>query len=163
MNKPKILFVCSRNKWRSPTAEKIYWNHNKISVRSAGLSSKGNHQINEKDISWADLIIFMENWHKSKLIAQYRGTVRIPKTEVLNIPDEFKYMDDEMIEIMKPQIDFLIKKYFKIHSLTKKYLKNQIHRCFIKKLYKLRMMYMSIKSLNFYENVKRIDNNCCNG
>jgi predicted protein tyrosine phosphatase len=114
MNKPKILFVCSRNKWRSPTAEKIYQKNDKISVKSAGISTKGNRQINEKDILWANLIVFMENWHKSKLTAQYRGTVQIPKTEVLNIPDEYKYMDDELVEIMKPQIDFLLKKYFDI-------------------------------------------------
>lgn len=78
------------------------------------MSTKGNRQINEKDILWADLIVLMENWHKSKLMAQYRGIVQIPKTEVLNIPDEYKYMDDELIEIMKPQIDFLLKKYFDI-------------------------------------------------
>jgi predicted protein tyrosine phosphatase len=114
MNKPNILFVCSRNRWRSPTAEKIYSRHNEIFVRSAGLSTKGNRRVTEKDISWADLIIFMENWHKSKLKAQYRGTIDFPKMEVLNIPDDYRYMDDDLINLIKSQVDYLLKQYFDI-------------------------------------------------
>jgi predicted protein tyrosine phosphatase len=114
MNKRKILFVCSRNKWRSPTAERIYKHHPYISVRSGGVTTKGNHQINEKDIQWADLIIFMESWHRSKLMAQYRGTIKFPTTEILGIPDEYQYMDQELIEILKDQVDYLLKKHFNI-------------------------------------------------
>jgi predicted protein tyrosine phosphatase len=117
MNKPKILFVCSRNKWRSPTAEEIYKRHPQISVKSGGLSTKGNHQVNEKDIEWADLIIFMENGHRAKLMAQYRGSMKFPYTEVLNIPDEYQYMDDDLVEILKVQVDYLLKKHFGIEPL----------------------------------------------
>ena len=63
---------------------------------------------------WADLIVLMENGHKSKLIRQFRGTTPIPQTEVLNIPDAYGYMDDALIEKLKPQIDFLIRKHFGI-------------------------------------------------
>jgi predicted protein tyrosine phosphatase len=56
----------------------------------------------------------MENWHKSKMIHQFRGTTPIPKTEVLNIPDEYEYMDEELIDNLKHQIDFLIKTHFGI-------------------------------------------------
>ena len=117
MNKPNILFVCSRNKWRSPTAEQIYKRHNEIYVRSAGLSTKGNRQVTEKDVIWADLIIFMENWHKSKLTAQFRGTTHFPKMEVLNISDDYRYMDDELIDLIQPQVDYLLKQYFNIEQM----------------------------------------------
>ena len=83
-------------------------------MRSGGLSPKGNHQVNEKDIQWADLIIFMESWHKYKLMAQYRGTVQFPVTEVLGVPDEYQYMDEELIEMLESQIDHLLKKHFGI-------------------------------------------------
>ncbi len=116
MNKPKILFVCSRNRWRSPTAEHIYKHHHEISVRSAGLSTKGIRQATEKDILWADLIIFMENAHKSRLMAQYRGTINFPKMEVLDIPDDYGYMDDELIDLIKPQVDYILKQYFDIEQ-----------------------------------------------
>ena len=114
MTKPNILFVCSRNKWRSPTAERIYRDNPHIFVRSGGLSTKGNHQVNENDIQWADLIIVMEGWHRSKLFAQFRGTVQLPRTEVLNIPDEYQYMDEALIEILESQIDYLLKQHFSI-------------------------------------------------
>lgn len=116
-NKPKILFVCSRNKWRSPTAEEIYKRHPQISVKSGGVSTKGNHQVNEKDLKWADLIIFMENGHRAKLMAQYRGSIDFPYTEVLNIPDEYQYMDNDLVEILKVQVDYLLKKHFGIEPL----------------------------------------------
>jgi predicted protein tyrosine phosphatase len=114
MNKPNVLFICSRNKWRSPTAERIYRGNPHIFVRSGGTSTKGYHQVNENDIRWADLIIFMENRHKSKLTAQFRGRVPFPPTEVLGIPDEYEYMDEELIEILKPQVDYLLQKHFSI-------------------------------------------------
>ena len=105
MDKPKILFVCSRNKWRSPTAERIYRDNPYIFVRSGGISTKGNHQVNERDIQWADLIIFMENWHRSKLMAQYKGIIQFPRTEVLDIPDEYQYMDEELITYVQDTVN----------------------------------------------------------
>ncbi|NLD94865.1 MAG: hypothetical protein GX639_19595 [Fibrobacter sp.] len=60
----KILFVCSKNQWRSPTAERIYRNDVRLQVRSAGVNSSAKHQISIKDIEWCDLILVMEYRHK---------------------------------------------------------------------------------------------------
>ena len=35
-----ILFICSRNQWRSPTGEQVWRNHPEVSVRSASNGSK---------------------------------------------------------------------------------------------------------------------------
>jgi hypothetical protein len=53
----KLLFVCSRNKWRSPTAEKIFSNRATLEVRARGLSSSANRRLVADDVSWADTII----------------------------------------------------------------------------------------------------------
>ncbi|MEO0948505.1 MAG: phosphotyrosine protein phosphatase, partial [Cyanobacteria bacterium J06641_5] len=58
-----VLFVCSMNKWRSPTAEKIYKNKPLVKVRSAGTSSKAKHHVSHEDLKWADLILAMELKH----------------------------------------------------------------------------------------------------
>jgi predicted protein tyrosine phosphatase len=58
--KHHVLFVCGRNQWRSPTAERLYRADPRVEVRSAGVSPKSRHQISRSDIEWADLILVME-------------------------------------------------------------------------------------------------------
>jgi protein-tyrosine phosphatase len=59
-DRPNILVVCGRNKKRSRTAESIFKNNNRFSIRSAGLSPKSDRKISEKDLIWANLIFVME-------------------------------------------------------------------------------------------------------
>jgi predicted protein tyrosine phosphatase len=104
INRLNILFVCSKNKWRSPTAETVYRNHKRLNVRSAGTSASARKRISEKDINWADLIIVMENEHKKRLISQYNNH-KLPQIFVLDIPDEYQYMDSELISNIKNSVE----------------------------------------------------------
>ncbi|BAH44578.1 hypothetical protein BBR47_36010 [Brevibacillus brevis NBRC 100599] len=52
----KLLFVCSRNKWRSLTAEKIFHGINDYDVRSAGTETGARIKVTDGLIGWADLI-----------------------------------------------------------------------------------------------------------
>lgn len=45
-----ILFICSRNQWRSPTAERVFASEPSLSVRSAGTSPKAKRTVSENDI-----------------------------------------------------------------------------------------------------------------
>jgi predicted protein tyrosine phosphatase len=99
-DKPKILFVCGRNKWRSPTAENVYKNDSRVNVRSAGMSNKSSHQITGSDIDWADLVLVMERKYKTRILSEFRG-YKFPPIESLEIPDEYRYMDDELIGLIK--------------------------------------------------------------
>ena len=103
-----ILFVCSRNKRRSRTAEKIFSNDQRVYVKSAGFSSKSPVKISEKLVNWADLILLMEYEHSKRLLDLYRK-IDIPKTEVLEIEDRFEYMDKELIEILTEKTNEIIK------------------------------------------------------
>ncbi|STZ56264.1 Low molecular weight protein-tyrosine-phosphatase ywlE [Moraxella lacunata] len=95
-----FLFICSKNQWRSPTAERIFGSHIGIHTRSAGTSRNARHSVNHADIEWADLIFVMEHKHK-KHLAQYFGNLLSTKTViVLDISDDYGYMDDELIEIL---------------------------------------------------------------
>ena len=86
-----ILFICSRNQWRSPTAENVYSKDPHVHARSAGTSPKARHTINVKDITWAELIFVME--HKERFKATYSKLLQYKKIIVLDIPDEYQYMD----------------------------------------------------------------------
>lgn len=99
-DKPCILFVCGRNQWRSPTAARIYAHDPRIRVRARGVSSKSRRQIRAGDVEWADLILVMENRYKSRIAATYRKLC-LPPVESLDIPDDFEFMDTELISRIK--------------------------------------------------------------
>lgn len=103
-----ILFVCSRNKWRSPTAEKVWHKVPGISVCSAGTSRKAQHRLTVSDLRWADMIFVMEDKHKSRIKADFRGETQFKKLHVLDIPDDYRYMDPELMEIVKEKTQALI-------------------------------------------------------
>lgn len=100
-----LLFVCSRNKWRSPTAEAIYKNHSGISVKSAGTEPSARIRLNSKIIKWADLIFVMEKKHKQRMRENFPIETEGKKIIILNIPDEYNYMNEELIEELKSKID----------------------------------------------------------
>lgn len=100
----KILFICSRNQWRSPTGEQVWKAHPQISTRSAGTSPKARRTVTVKDIQWAEIIFVMEQKHKSRLQAQFTRLLDFKNIYVLDIPDEYQYMDRELIEILKQSV-----------------------------------------------------------
>lgn len=99
-----VLFVCSRNQWRSPTAEKMWRNHPALAVRSAGTSPNARHHVSEQDLRWAGVIFVMEEKHKSRLVAEYGRIVENKPIHVLDIPDEYKYMDPELVEELERSV-----------------------------------------------------------
>lgn len=99
-----LLFICSRNQWRSPTGEKVWRHHPEVSVRSAGTSPKACRTVSANDIQWADVIFVMEEKHKSRLKAQFTRLLGYKDIHVLDIPDEYQYMDEELIEIKKQSV-----------------------------------------------------------
>jgi len=100
-----LLFICSRNQWRSPTAEKIYAKDQRCNSRSAGTSPRAKRTVNSKDIIWADMIFVMEYKHKDRLKAEYSKLLKYKKVIVLDIPDDYGYMDEALIEILKESIE----------------------------------------------------------
>jgi len=103
---PNLLFICSKNQWRSPTAELIFKNHPLHNARSAGISSKARIKINQKLIDWADVIFFMEHRHRDvvKLHFALSGQTLV----VLNIEDNYHFGDEELVAILKLALaDFL--------------------------------------------------------
>lgn len=99
-SKPHILFVCGRNQWRSPTAARIYADDQRIAVRSAGISPQSAHRVSQRDLEWADLVLVMEPQHKTRLREAWRD-IKLPPIECLDIPDDYRYMDAELVELIR--------------------------------------------------------------
>ena len=99
-----ILFVCSRNKWRSRTAETIFRDQQNHNVRSAGTATDARIKVNEKLIHWSDLIFVMEKRHKQLLHEKFSHVLMEKKIVVLDIEDNYEYMDKELVEILKTSV-----------------------------------------------------------
>lgn len=96
-----ILFVCSRNKWRSRTAETIFKNRAQDIVKSAGTEKGARIPVSSFLLKWADRIFVMEEKHEDKLEKEFASIVANKEMVVLGIPDIYKYMDSELIEILE--------------------------------------------------------------
>ncbi|MEX0966100.1 MAG: protein-tyrosine-phosphatase [Bacteroidia bacterium] len=111
--RPKILVVCGRNKKRSRTAEHIYKNDDRFNIRSAGVSPKSDRKISENDLNWADFVFVMETGQREKIRGLY-GHLELPVIKVLNIPDEYEFMDEELIEMLTDGIEDTLTTVYKI-------------------------------------------------
>ncbi|MEO1544788.1 MAG: protein tyrosine phosphatase [Pseudomonadota bacterium] len=103
-----VLFVCSKNQWRSPTAERVWRKTEGLNVRSAGTSRSARRRVTVADIRWADVIMVMEDKHHSRLRADFRDEVRHTPVHVLDIPDDYKFMDPELVELVRVKVQGLI-------------------------------------------------------
>lgn len=103
-----ILFVCSKNQWRSPTAEAIYRDDDRISVRSRGTARSAVQTIRSSDIAWADAVLVMEAKHRQRILADFRGECRFKPVHVLDIPDDYRFMDDELVNLIRSAAEPII-------------------------------------------------------
>lgn len=102
-----VLFVCSRNQWRSPTAEQVFRRYPGMNVRSAGTSRNARKPLSPELLNWADIICVMEQKHKNRLVAEYRRLVENKPLYVLDIPDDYRYMDPELVALLKELVPAL--------------------------------------------------------
>jgi len=114
MNRPNVLFVCGRNQWRGPTAERIYKDDPRIHVRSAGVSVRSSRQVSPDDLSWADIIIVMEQRYKSRILGTFRNHPKHPPIASLEIPDEYEFMDEELIGLIREGVESNLRHEFNI-------------------------------------------------
>jgi predicted protein tyrosine phosphatase len=103
-----LLFVCSRNKWRSRTAETIFKNNQHHHVRSAGTEPAARIKVTSKLLKWADIIFVMENKHKQRLFEKFPSLLDNKKIFILDIDDEYKYMDPELIESLVTSVSLYV-------------------------------------------------------
>lgn len=104
-----LLFICSRNQWRSPTAEALFRKTPSYATRSRGTSKKAIRHVSVKDLQWADLIFVMERKHSQHLRAEFPEATRYKKPIVLGIPDEYRYMDPVLKSLLQEKVDLIRK------------------------------------------------------
>jgi len=100
----KLLFVCSENKLRSPTAEAVFSTYEGVEAIGAGTNRDATTPVSGDLIEWADVILVMEKAHRNKLAKQYQKQLKGKKLVVLHIPDHFGFMDSELIRLLQKKV-----------------------------------------------------------
>ncbi len=100
----KILFVCSRNRRRSLTAETIFKNVPAWDVRSVGTETSARIKVTAGQLGWADVIVVMEKRHKDRLRQKYPEALAAIRCLCLFIPDDYEFMDAGLVELLREKM-----------------------------------------------------------
>jgi predicted protein tyrosine phosphatase len=111
----KLLFICGKNRLRSPTAEAVFGEYPGLEVESAGIDLDAELIVGADGIEWADLILVMEKTHRRKLAAKFQHCLKDKRVVCLDIPDNYEYMDPDLVAILNQKVLPLLGE---INSLT---------------------------------------------
>jgi predicted protein tyrosine phosphatase len=106
MENIKLLFVCGKNRLRSPTAEAVFSEYAELEVDSAGIDRDAEVPVGIESVEWADIIFVMEKTHQRKLRDKFKSSsaLRDKRIICLDIPDNYEYMQPELVELLKKKI-----------------------------------------------------------
>lgn len=100
----KLLFICSRNRLRSPTAEAVFAAMPGIETDSAGLAEDAACPLSADQLQWADVVFVMEKRHRALLTRRFPRHLRGKRLVCLDIPDDYAYLQPELIELLKRRV-----------------------------------------------------------
>jgi predicted protein tyrosine phosphatase len=97
----RVLFVCSRNRRRSPTAERLFAGRADLEVASAGLAPDAEEVVTPEALAWAKLIFVMEGVHRARLQRRFGGRLRHARVVCLDIADDYEFMDPVLVGLLE--------------------------------------------------------------
>jgi predicted protein tyrosine phosphatase len=100
----RLLFVCSRNRLRSPTAEAVFSGRQGIEATSAGTSNDADTVVSAELIEWADIIFAMERIHQRRLLERFKELLKTKQVIVLGIKDDYRYMDPALVTVLLKKV-----------------------------------------------------------
>ena len=100
----KLLFVCGQNRYRSPTAERLYEGFAGYHVTSAGVDPAARIRVTQEHIEWADMIFVMEIEQAQKLRRKFKDVLAGKRVICLGIPDTYGYMNLGLVKELKKRL-----------------------------------------------------------
>lgn len=98
----RVLFICTGNIDRSPTAETLLKRKEGFEVQSAGTSILAPKRMSKGLLDWADVIFAMEDRHRAAALSLNPQAGN--KIIVLNVPDVYRRDEPELIETLKTKL-----------------------------------------------------------
>lgn len=100
----KVLFVCSQNRLRSPTAERVFSGRLDMEVMSAGTNNDADNPLTRELVEWADVIFVMERAHRNKVQKRFRESLKGKRIICLDIPDDYDFMDPQLVRLLEVRV-----------------------------------------------------------
>ncbi|SNC61551.1 Predicted protein tyrosine phosphatase [Hymenobacter gelipurpurascens] len=100
----QLLFICSQNRWRSLTAERLLDGHAHYEARSAGTEPGARVRVTAGHIGWADIIFVMERKHTDILRQKFGGALAGKTIVNLRIPDKFQFLDQILLDLLRERL-----------------------------------------------------------
>jgi len=101
----RVLFVCTANKLRSPTAEDLFKDFGGLDVLSAGTDAEAPRPLTKELVASADLIFAMETHHRERIRKKYKPRPADNRIITLYIPDEYERGDPELVALLKDKVE----------------------------------------------------------
>ena len=99
-----VLFVCGKNRLRSPTAEQVFAGWPGVETASAGTGHDADCPVSAELIAWADTVLVMEASHRNKIAARFQAQLRGKRVAVLGVPDDFDYMAPQLVRLLQDRV-----------------------------------------------------------
>ncbi len=99
-----VLFICSQNRLRSPTAEQVFSSRPNIECSSAGLNHDAENPVTPELVEWAEIIFVMEKAHRNKLTSKFKKFLHNKRVICLDIPDDYEFMDPVLVSLLKAKV-----------------------------------------------------------
>lgn len=100
----KLLFICSQNKWRSLTAERLFDDHAHYEARSAGTEPGARVRVTAGHLGWAEVVFVMERRHADRLREKFADALQDKPVVVLRIPDKYQFGDGQLIALLRQKL-----------------------------------------------------------
>jgi predicted protein tyrosine phosphatase len=100
----QLLFICSQNKWRSLTAERLFDGHAHYEARSAGTEPGARVRVTAGHLGWADVIFVMERRHAERLREKFAAELAGKPLVILRIPDNYQFQDPRLVELLRQRL-----------------------------------------------------------
>ncbi|MBB5019411.1 putative protein tyrosine phosphatase [Chitinivorax tropicus] len=97
----RALFICSRNRLRSPTAEQVFAGWPGVETDSAGLADDAETLLEPEQIQWATHIFVMEKRHRRILTSRFGKQLQDKRIVCLDIPDNYQFMQPALITLLE--------------------------------------------------------------
>ena len=100
----RLLFICSQNKWRSLTAERLFNNHPHHETRSAGTEPGARVRVTASHLGWPQVILVMEHRHADRLREKFAEEMRGKTVVTLRIPDKYPFQDPTLVALLREKL-----------------------------------------------------------
>ena len=108
MSATRVLFVCSRNRLRSPTAEAVVAGWPGVEAVSAGTAPDAEARVSADLVAWADVVVCFEARHRHHFQRAFGPLLRDTRLVVLEVPDEYALMDRDLVDVLDRRLPGLL-------------------------------------------------------